>query len=78
MLSAASQASLISRGETGEVNGFVAPGSPSKLSDELARRLTVADSNPTQPQVRLLLLWRPSYRVSGVVDTVFLGGGRTA
>lgn len=36
----------------GEPNGVYAPGSPSKLSAELARRLAVADSNPPQPQVR--------------------------
>lgn len=35
-----------------EPNGVYAPGSPSKLSAELARRLAVADSNPPQPQVR--------------------------
>lgn len=35
-----------------EPNGAYAPGSPSKLSAELARRLAVADSNPPQPQVR--------------------------
>ncbi len=34
-----------------EPNGAYAPGSPSKLSAELARRLAVADSNPPQPQV---------------------------
>jgi hypothetical protein len=28
-----------------------APGSPSKLSQELAARLALADGNPTQPQV---------------------------
>ena len=35
-----------------EPNGYAAgPGSPSKLSDELARRLVVEDRNPSQPQV---------------------------
>jgi hypothetical protein len=34
-----------------DANGYQAlPGSPSKLSDELARRLALADSNPAQPQ----------------------------
>lgn len=38
-----------------EPNGVYAPGSPSRLSAELARRLAVADSNPPQPQVGALL-----------------------
>ena len=34
-----------------DANGYPAqPGSPSKLSDELARRLALADTNPAQPQ----------------------------
>ena len=36
----------------GGTNGYAAPGSPSKLSEELARRLAVADSNPPLPQAR--------------------------
>jgi regulator-associated protein of mTOR len=38
-----------------EANGLYAPGSPSRLSAELARRLAVADSNPPQPQAALAL-----------------------
>lgn len=39
-----------------DTNGYTAPGSPSKLSEELARRLAVVDSNPSQPQVSPLML----------------------
>lgn len=49
-------------GEAGvEANGLGGPGSPSKLSDELARRLAVADSNPAQPQASSSAphCWRP-------------------
>lgn len=53
--SASSVLSAVSLGRPseagGEANGLGAPTSPSKLSDELARRLAVADSNPAQPQV---------------------------
>lgn len=38
-----------------DTNGYTAPGSPSKLSEELARRLAVVDGSPPQPQVGSLL-----------------------
>ncbi|KAL4432235.1 hypothetical protein ABPG77_005997, partial [Micractinium sp. CCAP 211/92] len=57
--SASSALSAVSLGRPGEVggdaNGLGGPTSPSKLSDELARRLAVADSNPAQPQAALAL-----------------------
>lgn len=52
-----------SEAQVDAVNGYPAPGSPSKLSEELARRLAVADSNPPLPQVgagrgpRVLAAW---------------------
>lgn len=48
-----SSTSFISiEGRGGDPNGH--PSSPSKLSDELARRLAVTDVNPSQAQVRAL------------------------
>ncbi|EFN54506.1 hypothetical protein CHLNCDRAFT_135218 [Chlorella variabilis] len=44
-----------SEAQVDAVNGYPAPGSPSKLSEELARRLAVADSNPPLPQATLAL-----------------------
>lgn len=53
-LSSASFAVSEARSEGPEPNGFPpagpAPPSTAKLSEELARRLGLADSNPSQPQ----------------------------
>ncbi|KAL4421494.1 hypothetical protein ABPG75_010785 [Micractinium tetrahymenae] len=68
--SAASVLSAVSLGRPseagGDANGLGGPTSPSKLSDELARRLAVADSNPAQPQAALALSTPLSHTGSGL------------